>query len=551
MHRTGTSKSILECLKAGLRVSAITLGMACLSAAGAMAQFDPRLPQPIEPIGGAVIVTGYGAVSLTALRRFVERAGDGASHIVIVRTRLAEPGVESSDAAELATWKVAGATSIAFVRASTVEDANAPDLANTIREATGVWFDEDDSERIAGLLVGTPFERAIDAVIERGGVVGAGGEAARSFTRVMIRNDGSLSRGFDFIPGAVIDTWPDDAVRARRLRSVLSTQASRVGVGVGVDASVIFEGRSLSAIGPGRATSYLATSSRLPWRSDRIPPAPGTDFIALSRAAMARSQPPFPADDPPAPVLPNGMLMLAGGGALPDGLLSRFVEQAGGAEARIVFIPCSPETAIAEEPEMIASLRALGAGNVTWMHTTVRARARTDAVFLTPLETATGIWIGGGRQWNLVDSYLNTTAHRLMAEVLDRGGVIGGSSAGASIQASYLVRGDPQGNANIIAEGYERGFGFISGIAVDQHFSDRGRQRDMVLLKRTYPQLLGVGLDEGTAIIIAGTVAEVVTRPGDRHVYFYDGDDGHSPPHRFENGARYDLVRRERVDTAR
>ena len=79
----------------------------------------------------------------------------------------------------------------------------------------------------------------------------------------------------------------------------------------------------------------------------------------------------------------------------------------------------------------------------------------------------------GGRQWRLVDAYLDTEAEKIFHQVLDRGGVIGGSSAGATIQAGYLLRGSPLGNTEVMAEGYERGFGFLPGVAIDQHFSQR------------------------------------------------------------------------------
>jgi hypothetical protein len=139
---------------------------------------------------------------------------------------------------------------------------------------------------------------------------------------------------------------------------------------------------------------------------------------------------------------------------------------------------------------------------------------------LEPLRNATGIWFGGGRQWNLADSYYGTTAHKLMKDVVKRGGVIGGSSAGASIQARYLARATPIQNFRIMAPGYERGgLGFISGVAIDQHFSQRGRQKDMTRLVDRYPQMLGIGLDEGTAIIVKNSVADVVGRG---RVHFYD-----------------------------
>ena len=106
-----------------------------------------------------------------------------------------------------------------------------------------------------------------------------------------------------------------------------------------------------------------------------------------------------------------------------------------------------------------------------------------------------------------------------MKQVLQRGGVIGGSSAGASIQARYMCRANPVANFDIMAPGYERGLGFIGGVAIDQHFSQRRRQKDMTQLVNRYPQMLGIGIDEGTAIIVQKSVAEVV---GKDKVHFYD-----------------------------
>ena len=119
-----------------------------------------------------------------------------------------------------------------------------------------------------------------------------------------------------------------------------------------------------------------------------------------------------------------------------------------------------------------------GAANATWIHTKDRSRADSARAILDPIRNATGLWFGGGRQWNFSDSYYGTTAHRLMHEVLARGGVIAGSSAGASIQAEWMARGDPLGNQKIIAPGYERGLGFIKGVAIDQHFTQRDRRRN-------------------------------------------------------------------------
>jgi cyanophycinase len=136
-----------------------------------------------------------------------------------------------------------------------------------------------------------------------------------------------------------------------------------------------------------------------------------------------------------------------------------------------------------------------------------------------------------------------------MQKVLDRGGVIAGSSAGASIQGEYMPRGNPLGNLDIMADGYEQGLGFFKGVGIDQHFTQRGRGPDMASLVTRYRQLLGIGLDEGTAIVVQGRFAEVV---GAAKVSFYDGKkplkaDGTPVFVQLGSGSYYDLVDRKEV----
>jgi cyanophycinase len=147
-----------------------------------------------------------------------------------------------------------------------------------------------------------------------------------------------------------------------------------------------------------------------------------------------------------------------------------------------------------------------------------------------------------------VDAYEGTATEKAIHNVLARGGVIGGSSAGASIQSDYMPRGDPLGNLNIIAEGYERGFGFLKGVAVDQHFYARKRLADMTQLMTAYPQMLGIGIDEGTVIIVRGTKMEVV---GKSKVAVYNRQKPVKPDEKdyeeLDAGTVYDLEARQRV----
>ncbi len=237
----------------------------------------------------------------------------------------------------------------------------------------------------------------------------------------------------------------------------------------------------------------------------------------------------------------NGALVLAGGGELAPEVWDAFLELAGGDSARIVLIP----TAAAEEDledrlPTAERLRNAGAREVTVLHT--RDREEADAPdFSAPLENATGVWISGGRQWRLVDAYLHTRTHRKLYELLTRGGVVGGNSAGASILASFLARGDPETNDILIAPEYQEGFGFLAGAAVDQHLLARNRQDDLWELIYQHPELLGVGIDEGTAAVVQGNRAEVVGPSG---VAFYNGFSYMGRPVLLKHGEVYDLGHR-------
>jgi cyanophycinase len=192
-----------------------------------------------------------------------------------------------------------------------------------------------------------------------------------------------------------------------------------------------------------------------------------------------------------------------------------------------------------------AFLKTAGAKNVV----VVNARKLEDVEDpknLELLKKAGGVWFGGGRQWRFVDAYEGTKMEEAFRDVLRRGGVIGGSSAGASIQGHYMCRGSPLGNLEIMCEGYERGLGFLPGVAVDQHFAQRKRFADMTDLMKTYPQLLGIGLDEATAIVVRGHVADVM---GKGEAHFYDRRmpvEKDRPDHEsLKAGGRYDLKERK------
>ncbi len=206
----------------------------------------------------------------------------------------------------------------------------------------------------------------------------------------------------------------------------------------------------------------------------------------------------------------HGSLLIHGGGRLGKETVTEFIQLAGGLDGPFVIIPTAEEGEDWGADYVAASfLVRAGAKNVSVLHTRDRATADTIA-FSEPLSTARGVWLGGGRQWRFADAYLGTRVVDQLNGVLARGGVIGGSSAGATIQGSYLVRGAPEGNQIMMAKGHEQGFAFLRGVAVDQHVLTRHRETDLVPVVSAHPELLGLGLDEGTAIIVQNDRARVV-----------------------------------------
>lgn len=290
--------------------------------------------------------------------------------------------------------------------------------------------------------------------------------------------------------------------------------------------------------------------------------------ILLVAAAASAKEPLKEADLTLGPKRGTLMIVGGGGGAVDEEsgrrvselMFRKFVELAGGPRAKIVIVP----TAMSSDPEFdyknageLRVTKGLRMQNVTVVHTHDPKVADT-AEFCKPIEEADAVWFGGGRQWRFVDAYGGTRAEKAFRGVLDRGGAIGGSSAGATIQGSFLARGDSKGNLTMIGD-HQRGFGYVTNCAIDQHVVARKRQKDLIelltdskgqMLKDfNRPALLGIGIDEDTAIIVRGNQFEVVGKH-DGSVLVYDprswkDDTAEADKYiTLEKGAKYDLKRR-------
>lgn len=197
-----------------------------------------------------------------------------------------------------------------------------------------------------------------------------------------------------------------------------------------------------------------------------------------------------------------GKLVIAGGGRV-DPVLDHFVKLAGGDKAKIVIIPTA--SVGAEQPDLlpiIAYWKARGV-DIHLLHTRNRAEAN-DPRFIEPLRHSTGVWIGGGDQSKLMTVYKGTAVEKELHRLLAKGMVIGGTSAGAAAMSSVMiVGGNPEAKTST-------GFGFLSRVVVDQHFQNRQRLERLFYALAQHPRHLGLGIDEQTAVVVAGSTVTVL-----------------------------------------
>lgn len=229
----------------------------------------------------------------------------------------------------------------------------------------------------------------------------------------------------------------------------------------------------------------------------------------------------------------TGTLIIDGGGVTGP-IVRRFVELAGGRRSQILVIVTGPSalrfgpqntilnpdwphdrTEWSQYREYLKGW--LGVDSVHLLHTRDTAEANTPA-FVAPLRSATGVYLIAGNAGRYADAYLGTRTQTELAAVLDRGGVILGSSAGAIIQGSFVVRGRPD-KPLLMAPGRTTGFAFLSNVAINPHLTSAMRDAELVNVVDAHPELLGIGIDDDAALLVQGNAFEVI---GTGKVAIYD-----------------------------
>jgi cyanophycinase len=245
-----------------------------------------------------------------------------------------------------------------------------------------------------------------------------------------------------------------------------------------------------------------------------------------------------------------GIYIVTSGGEVIDAYFKTLVT----GRDRVVFIPTAAPFLLAKggviwnpdrDQHREAFVRGLaerfGVATVDILHTRSRDTANTEA-FAARLRQADAVWIAGGYTGLLASAYLDTLVMSELHALVRRGGILAGESAGAIILGSYVVRGNPE-EPVLMAEGHDRGFGFLPNVAINPHLTRWQREKELVTVVDRYPHLLGLGVDDNTALVIRGDIAEVI---GSGRVTVYDNQKhgGHGY-FWLKSGEKLDLVKRK------
>ena len=206
---------------------------------------------------------------------------------------------------------------------------------------------------------------------------------------------------------------------------------------------------------------------------------------------------------------PKGYLVIIGGGDRSDNIMNKIIELAGGSEAEITIIPMASseplETAIYQKNEF----EELGAHNVNYIFCS-REDADSDSI-VSKLKNTTGVFFSGGDQSRLTDCLLNTKLLEAISAIYQNGGVLSGTSAGAAVMSRLMITGNEFLNKDSVYGFMEirknnieikKGFGFVTEGVIDQHFIYRKRHNRLISVILENPDLVGIGIDESTSIVV-------------------------------------------------
>lgn len=232
-------------------------------------------------------------------------------------------------------------------------------------------------------------------------------------------------------------------------------------------------------------------------------------FVALALVALAAAACAPKGDAPSAP-LPKGHLFIVGGGDRDEPLMRRYVDLARAkGPAKVVIFTMASGVPLETGPALVAEFKSYGVDDVAYYHLT-REEA-LDPASLKILDGVTAVWFSGGDQAKQTAVLLGTPLHARMLELYRDGALIGGTSAGAAVMSEFMITGNEKRTGGeegtwevILADDVEHapGFGFVTRAVIDQHFVTRRRHNRLIAVVLQNPGLVGVGIEEATAVLV-------------------------------------------------
>ena len=264
----------------------------------------------------------------------------------------------------------------------------------------------------------------------------------------------------------------------------------------------------------------------------------------------------------------KGVLLVHGGGGFDAGEFVDLARKTSGKDQPVIRVITTPqgERRMADFKKgvpfrLVSSLKQrFKLKEVTELYTLSKEEADTPE-FYQQIDNADAVFMSGGNQCFLTDTFLGTKTLAALQRLLDRGGVIAGSWAGAQVQSSFMTRGDYTKRRILGDKRHQEGFAFVRNVAFDVHVEERDREDDLFqLFRATKSQLqdenldplalLGIGIDQGTAIVVTQNQFRVT---GQGQVYIFDPrkwkDDPQSWTYQtLKPGTRFDLKLRKVIE---
>jgi cyanophycinase len=574
-------------------VTLFSASAAWVYGSGAFAEENPfGLPEPTraEKPGAVMLHGGGGGVQAYVRQEFLRLAGGRTARVVLLPSdeEQRRPGEKSAAyEARLGRPAVYGrwqelcrrnAARFQFLDWDCPEDPEHARFFSALEEATGIWMPAENQEWVIGRFAGdplrpTPFQLALRNLVARGGVAGASGGGMASLAETVIAGDvagaedgwtrARLAFGLGLFQGTLLDqnfnVWSGrverltDALRngpqLDRVARKPGVQRRTIGIGVDRQTVAIVSGSTVRAIGEGSVHVFVQSNGGRTLAWHRL--AAGDKPIVLATvSARPPAVPPSanadgaanPFGAPPG----RGTVVLHGGGSTVEmyDLLPRLT---GKARPTLLHCPSASENyRHMSNDELMAS--DLG---TIWKTAAVQALRFINAdkpgqaeqpEFCGALDAADGLWIMGGDQANLTALYVNpvqpTLFQKKVRGIVERGGAVGGSSAGCAAMSDVMIVGTVAGDGRGPARAeLSRGLGVLANVVAEQHFdARRGRIERFAELLRNKQHLanaspgcdpgrmIGLAVEESTALIVRGSRLSVAGR-NKAHVFLK------SPPH--------------------